>query len=677
MFPAASPESPPDSNPSIPDQAAPPAYCLQVLDGQVPFGIWVCDREGGVVYLSASFLDLLGMDLQECRVKGWVGRLSAEEAETTSARWKICLRSGDAWEHQFDLMGADGVVRHILSRGVPVRDGEGGATSWVGMHLDIGGIRESEEELRQSQERFRVALESGCDLLYEFEPVTCVRRWFGPVDKQLGFANEEFPRTQAAWEAILHPDDREAVLHAHARALEGRSPFHLEYRVKRKDGEVMYWLDRGKAMRDKDGKPLLWIGFVTDMTDHRRAEEMLRKSEERRRISQRLEVIGRLAGGIAHDFNNLLTAINGYSELVLGELGPDSPIASHVSEILRAGEKAAMLTRQLLAFSRRQVISPKLVDVNDILTEMRKLLAEFLGKDVRISFRQDPQLAKIRADPSQVEQALLNLALNAKDAMPHGGELIVSTENMEIGPGELPGDSLEGEARPGPYVLLSIRDTGTGMDEETQAHLFEPFFTTKGRAQGLGLSAVYGIMKQGGGHIQVTSRKGHGTRLNLYWPKAETGLRPGSGQASAGASEPGREDAGSGPAPAGRKPTVLMAEDDGVQRIVIQEMLENHGFSVLVAGSGKEALDIVQRQSESIDLLLADVIMPGMDGLELAYALGSIRPGIKVLFMSGYTDYRQVREGVLESQLDFIGKPFTARELADKIGAVLSMNRVA
>ena len=653
-----------DFDPSSQPKIAPPHFCLEALDGLLPFGIWVCDREGGVIHLSPSFLGLLGMGLEECRAKGWMSRLQADEAERAAARWRKCLNEGKVWEHRFAIRAGDGSLSHILSRGKPMLDVEGRTTAWVGIHFDIGGIAEAEEELRQSQERFRVALESGCDLLYECDPVTGMRRWFGPVDNLLGFSGEEFPRTERAWETILHPEDREAVLRARERSLEGPAPFHVEYRVKRKDGTILYWLDRGKAMRDKEGKPRFWIGFVTDMTDRRKAEEMLRKSEERRRISQRLEVIGRLAGGIAHDFNNLLTAINGYSELVLGELGPESPVAPHVSEILRAGEKAALLTRQLLAFSRRQVVAPKLININDVIVDMRRLLSDFMGSGVRILYQLEPQLAKIKADPSQVEQALLNLALNAKEAMPQGGEVLIATESAEIRRGDLPADSLEGEPRPGPYVLLSVQDTGTGMDEETKSHLFEPFFTTKGRAQGLGLSAVFGIVKQGGGHIYVTSQKGQGTRLNLYWPKADPAAD------SAG-------KAGSGRPASGHGPTVLVAEDDNVQRMVIREMLEAQGYSVLIAASGQEALEVARRLSEPVDLLLADVIMPGMDGLELAQSLALIRPNVKILFMSGYSDYHQVREGVLETHLAFIGKPFSSRELMEKIESVLSLRRAA
>jgi PAS domain S-box-containing protein len=630
-----------------------------------PFGIWICDGDGGAQDPDPELINLVAAK-REPGFGTWAEGVTESEKESVLEEWRLRLRDGKPWDHEFLIPDGKGNTRHLLSRGMPVRNASGETLAWIGVNLDITGIREAEDELRQSQDRFRVALECGCDLLYECDLSTGARRWFGPVDDQLGYDRYGFDRTNAAWEAALHPEDRDMVLEARRRHIEGKAPFHLEYRIRRRDGGIMHWLDRGKVMRDRDGTPILWIGFVTDMTERRRAEERLRKSEERRRMSQRLEVIGRLAGGIAHDFNNLLTAVNGYSELVLAELEEGSELASHMKEILRAGERAATLTRQLLAFSRRQVLAPKILDLNAVIRDLRNVLKEFIGPAIEIRFHADARQSSIKADPTQVEQVILNLALNAKDAMPQGGRLSIGTSEADIRPGDPLAEQGEGELHPGRYVVLSVRDSGAGMDEETKSHIFEPFYAAKGRAQGLGLSAVYGIVKQSGGHITVVSGRDEGTELRLYWPmfegaKAEAGF-PGIRSASAhGAAAP----------------VVLVVEDEDSQRSLVRTLLESRGYSVLAAGSAQEALELANRAGTPIDLLLSDVVMPGMGGLELARVFQDLIPRVKILLMSGYLDHQGIREGILECKREFIGKPFSNDDLLVKVRSVLEEKRVA
>lgn len=473
----------------------PPGFCLGFLDG-LPFGLWVTDCEGGVAYLSPAFLDLLGMDLEECRRSGWTGRLPPEEAAPMVDKWRRCLDGGNSWEYQCRIRAGDGRYRHVLSLGSPMHDGQGNRRAWAGINLDITSLKETEQEFRL-------------------------------------------------------------------------------------------------------------------------ADDKARQREESRRVAQKLEVIGRLAGGVAHDFNNLLTAINGYSEILLSLLGSGHPLAGHVREIRSAGEKAASVTRQLLAFSRRQVLSPKALDLNRAVEHLLPVLARFLGAGIQVEFSPDTGLRKIKADPTQVEEVLLNLALNAKEAMPLGGRFIIGAENSELPPGEGDPEAGDPDGLNGPCVLLSVRDTGIGMDEETRTHIFEPFYSTKGVAHGLGLSAVYGIVKQSGGLIGVSSRPGQGALLRIYWPCWEDG-KPGEG-----AVKPARKE----------DPVILVAADDEIYRNSVRDVLEREGYSVLVAGSEQDILEIGKRIHE-LDLLLVDQELAGTPGLEVAGRIRLQHPEAELLFMT-------------------------------------------
>jgi two-component system cell cycle sensor histidine kinase/response regulator CckA len=399
MLPASLHDSPWRKGSCLSDRIPVPAYCLDLLDAGVPFGVWVCDLAGGVCYLSPSFLEAVGMGLEQCRGEGWSAVLPAEELESTVEKWRSCVREARPWCHEFHIRGRDGKLRSVLGRGAPVTDGAGRMVAWAGVNLDL--------------------------------------------------------------------------------------------------------------------------------TDQRQEAELARRREERRRMAQRLDVIGRLAGGVAHDFNNLLTAINGYSELLISTLEDQADKAAYAREILKAGEKAAHLTRQLLAFSRRQIFAPKIIDLNGVLKESTHAIAALVGTNVAISLQTGAERARIKADPAQVEQVILNLAVNAKDAMPNGGTLTFQTYDAELDAEDAEGEA-EADRQRGRYVVLLVQDTGTGMDESVLSHLFEPFYTTKDRGQGLGLPAVYGILKQNGGHIAVTSRPGDGTEVRVYWPLWEGGEQEGA-----------------------------------------------------------------------------------------------------------------------------------------------------
>ncbi len=373
-----------------------------------------------------------------------------------------------------------------------------------------------------------------------------------------------------------------------------------------------------------------------------------------------MEAIGQLAGGVAHDFTNRLTAINGYSSLALQRTDEDNPIKSYLEEIKKAGNRAANLTRQLLAFGRKQILQPVVVNLNDVVGDMNKMLRRLIGEDIQLTAKFDPALRNIKADPGQIEQVFVNLVVNARDAMPQGGYLTIETANGEV---DLEYASKHLGARPGSYVILAVSDTGTGMDDKTKARIFEPFFTTKerGKGTGLGLSTVYGIVKQSGGNIWVYSEPEHGTTFKVYLPQLEGVTKP--------TERPTVEAAG----PGGSE-TILLVEDEDVVRWVAQEILEQAGYYVLDANGGEEAIRLCNERAAPIHLLLTDVVMPETGGKEIAERLTSLWPEPKVLFMSGYTDEAIVRHGVLDSNIEFIQKPFTPLALGKKVREVLDGN---
>ncbi|MFA6147185.1 MAG: PAS domain S-box protein [bacterium] len=421
---------------------------------------------------------------------------------------------------------------------------------------------------------------------------------------------------------------------------------------KRKDGTLCEEDAVISPVRDPSGQVVNYVAVKRDVTEVRRMEEQLRQS-------QKMEAVGRLAGGVAHDFNNLLTAISGYSELLLHRLPAYSTLRRNVEEIRKAGDRAAALTRQLLAFSRRQVLQPKVLDLNTVVTTMEQMLRRLIGEDIELLTDLSPSLSRVKADPGQIEQVIVNLAVNARDAMPGGGRITVSTADTCLSPAYA---AAHPEVRPGPHVLLSVADTGHGMSDETQAHLFEPFFTTKerGKGTGLGLATVYGIVQQSGGHIRVNSAADSGSTFLIYLPRVETAEDRVQGT-----------DRPSLPHPSPGTETILLAEDEEVVRRLTREILSENGYKVLEAENGREALLLSEAHRGEIHLLLTDVVMPKMSGRELTERIRPLRPGLRILYMSGYTDDAILRHGVLEDGIPFLQKPFTPEDLARKVREVL------
>jgi two-component system, cell cycle sensor histidine kinase and response regulator CckA len=378
---------------------------------------------------------------------------------------------------------------------------------------------------------------------------------------------------------------------------------------------------------------------------------------ERLMLSQRLESVGRLAGGIAHDFNNMLTAINGYSELTLRRLKEDDPLRRNIEEIKKAGERSAALTHQLLAFSRKQVLKPKILVLNDVILETSKMLQRLIGEDIHLNIIPDAKLGMVEADPGQLTQVIMNLVVNARDAMPSGGNLTIETANVSL---TKKFAARQFTVRPGSYVMLSVSDTGVGMDAETQQYIFEPFFTTKevGKGTGLGLATVYGIVKQSGGYVWAYSEPGKGSTFKIYLPRVDVNVRELK-------EEPIPESVPNG------TETILLVEDEEMVRNLSRQILETCGYRILEARNGVEALTICQKFDSKIDLLMTDVVMPQMGGRELAEKLSQMYPQIRLLFTSGYTDDGIIRLGVIKTGDNFIQKPFSFETLAKKVRDLL------
>jgi PAS domain S-box-containing protein len=469
------------------------------------------------------------------------------------------------------------------------------------------------------------------------------------VEPLTGYPQELFMADRDFWPAIvIHPDDR-AAARAHAEQLSTGQDGEIEYRLIRSDGEIIWVRDSARVKRDHRSKII--YGVVSDITERKQLEEQLYQS-------QKMEAIGLLAGGVAHNFNNLMTVITGYSELLDSRLNQGDSLRQDVEQIRKAGEQAAALTGQLLAFSRKQVLQPRVLDLNTVVGNMDQMLRPIIGEDIDLVIALDQKLGPVKADPGQMEQVIMNLVINARDAMPRGGKLTIETANAELDESYT---RLHVDVKPGIYVMLAVSDTGDGMAEETRAHIFEPFYTTKeqGQGTGLGLATVHGIVNQSDGHIWVYSEPSHGTTFKIFLPEIETGKQ---------IHRPPEKSAGS----ARGFESILLVEDENMVRDLAHRILLDDGYTVLVTRHGAEALQICEQHSGPIHLLVTDVVMPGgLSGRELADRLKSLRPEMKVLYMSGYPDKAIVHHGVLDPGIAFLDKPFTPTALTQKVREVL------
>jgi two-component system, cell cycle sensor histidine kinase and response regulator CckA len=528
----------------------------------------------------------------------------------------------------------------------PVRAADGTPAGTIGVAVDISDRNRNEHAREEAETLYRSLVEQLSAVTYIAElGLEGGWKFVSPqIESLLGYAPREWISNSTYWIQHVHPDDRPIVSAAESAATAG-SPFRAEYRMFRRDGKIIWINDTGSLVPGPDGRALLH-GVLLDVTEQKQMEKRLAQAA-------RMEAVGQLASGVAHDFNNLLTIIKGYSSLLM-DRNPGSPDFRAAKEIEQAADRAASLTHQLLAFSRKQTLQLRILDLNTILHGLEKMLRRLLSEKVDLVIHTAPDLGFVKADPVQMEQVLLNLAVNARDAMPKGGKLVITTAPLHMDR-----DSGHDEAlvRAGSYVTLSVSDTGIGMDVATRARIFEPFFTTKevGKGTGLGLATVYGIIKQSNGHIQVESEPGKGSSFRIFLPKVEH--EPPAVHKLMTASTQKR---GTG--------TILLAEDEPLLRELGETILSQAGYKVLTAPSTQAIRSLMADYSGTIDLLLTDVVMPGMSGPELVHVVRERWPDIRVLYMSGYAD-DEIED--LDRDAAFLQKPFTPAELTAKIAEVL------
>ncbi len=628
---------------------------IESIYTHVPAGLCVVDSDLRFVRINDRLAEINGVS-----VAGHLGRTVREVLPDLAGEleplFRTVLDTGEPIlrrEVRGTTPAQPKVERHWLASYCPLR--EGGNVAGVNVVVvEITEQKREQETLQRSEERLQIALEGNSEGVWDWD----IRKGpavFSPgYARMLGYEPEEFAKDYDAWRSLVHPDDIGEVDRAHAEHIYGGKKFRVELRMRRKTGGWCWILSRGAVVeRDAEGNALRMIGTHMDITEQKLAEQERTRLQEQLQQAQKLESVGRLAGGIAHDFNNLLTVINGYSDLLLRELTPDDPHHEIITEIRKVGSRAAALTRQLLAFSRKQVLHPQPLIIDPVVRDMQHMISRLLGEDVELKLELNAGEAAVFHDPGQFDQVLMNLVVNARDAMPAGGTLTIATKSLDLAePGQAEGEEHS-------LVVIEVADTGMGMNEEVRKHLFEPYFTTKerGKGSGLGLSTMHGIIAQSGGRIDVESAPGAGSAFRIYLPKLQKPFsipRSVEGITRLTGTE-----------------TVLVVEDELQVRSYTCAALRAYGYHVLAAGSVQDALLVFKRERVSIDLVLTDVVMPGLSGRDLAAKLAQLHPAIKVLYMSGYTSDIITSHGMLEEGLVLIEKPFSPEELAQKVREVL------
>jgi two-component system, cell cycle sensor histidine kinase and response regulator CckA len=614
--------------------------------------IAVVDMEGKRIFNSLSYQKVLGYSPDELKAFSAFEQIHPDDCHLVKRSVEEAKRSGTGKMLEYRLRHKNGAWLFLESTSSVICNAKGDPEKLVIVNRDVTERKRAEQALRRSEADFRSMV---LDAPYGIYRASLNGRFLQvnpALQKMLGYEQEQdLLGKELATDIFRHNGEYERLTQLLTHTEEIKD---LEMEWKRQDGTPITVRCSGRRINDENGAPGYFEVFAEDVTEKRVLERQLR-------MAQKMEAIGRLSGGIAHDFNNLLGVIIGYSRVLRRELGANNPLCEHALEVEKAGQRAASLTKQLLAFSRQQVLTPTVLNLNTLATDMEAMLRRLLGEDIEVSLELSPELGSVKADQSQIEQVIMNLAVNARDAMPTGGKLRIQTANVELDQTYARNHT---GSKPGRYVLLSVADTGIGMDAGTLTHIFEPFFTTKERTQGtgLGLATVYGIVKQSNGYIWVESEPGKGASFQIYLPRHADKLAADEQKPDAGERLRGSE-------------TVLLVEDAAPLRKLAQTFLEAGGFKVFSAGSGEEALEVAARYGGTFDLLLTDVVMPGMNGRVLAEHLLPREPGMKVLYMSGYTDSFIAGHGVLEQGTHLLHKPFTEEVLIGKAREVLDAGK--
>ena len=610
--------------------------------------IAVVDMEGKRIFNSASYQKVLGYSPEELENSSPYEHIHPADRDRVKRAADEARHSGVGQTLDYRFRHKNGAWLVLESTASVICNAAGRPAKLLVVNRDITERKRAEEALRCSEADFRSVVEYAPYGIYRASADGRLLQANPALQRMLGYGSKLDILSKDLKTNIFRHDAEYARLTEVLARTQQVKDMELEW--KRQDGAPITVRCSGRQVDDEKGNLAYFEVFAEDVTERRALERQLR-------MAQKMEAIGRLSGGIAHDFNNLLGVIIGYAGVLKKALGGDNALLEHAVEIEKAGQRAASLTKQLLAFSRQQVLTPEVLDLNALASDLERMLPRLLGEDIQISMKLSPELGRVKADRSQIEQVILNLAINARDAMPSGGQLKIETANVELDQAYTwthPG------SRAGTYVRLTMSDTGTGMDAETLAHIFEPFFTTKepGKGTGLGLATVYGVVKQSSGYIWVESTPGKGAEFQVYLPRY-VGKSPAEEQKP----DRGGRLAGS--------ETILLVEDAEPLRKLAQKFLEMGGFHVVSANSGEEALQVAAQHPGTFDLLLTDVVMPGMNGRALAERLVPREPGMKVLYMSGYTDNFIAGHGVLEEGVHLLHKPFTEDVLLGKVRDVL------
>lgn len=619
----------------------------------VHLGSWEWNPQTGAVW-SDEVYRILGLNPENFKVTLFSMRQLAhpDDRRYFYSQFKDTFEDGEVFEFTHRVVLPDQTIKTLRQRTKVKTNEKGLPIGFLGTVQDISESKQKEDALRQAEARYRTLVESLPGIVYLVQPQSPYSLLYvSPNINILGFSPEDWHRQPDLWKRLILDEDRENVINAIKSSIEQETDSEFEYRINTIDGGMRWLQNKGRLILDENGNKIGWQGLMIDVTETKRLEAQLSQS-------QKLESIGRLAGGIAHDFNNMLMTINGYCELSLRMIEDDELLRSNIEEIKKASERSALLTHQLLAFSRQQVLQLKILDLNEVIDDINRMIERLIGERTELIILQEPKLKNVKADLGQLTQIIMNLAVNARDAMPNGGTLTIQTSNVYLDE-EFAAQHLPTE--PGNYILLTIKDTGTGIDDETLKYIFEPFYTTKelGKGVGLGLATVYGIIKQSGGYIWVESEVNVGTTFNVYLPQVYEEISELPIEDIPGYELDGSE-------------TILLAEDEDMVRTLTSQILEEYGYTVIEARNGIEALDLYKNSDRPIDLLMTDVVMPHMDGRELAEHISKDNPQIQVLYTSGYTDDEIIRHNIIETNTNFIQKPFTFDELAYKIREILN-----